>query len=81
MKIHTTIGVYANGDIKINGVTEEYLESHLEYNRGARPGRSLFLDGKCVQKGYLSDKTIEEFEAKIANNKDFVKTYDTQPYV
>ncbi len=50
-KINTTIGLYPNGEYKINGVGDNNLESHIEYNKVYRPGRALFLNGKCIYKG------------------------------
>lgn len=69
------MGLYANGDVKHNGVAEEGLEAHIEYNRLMRFGRALFVDGKCVYKGYLGapllfveSPLIPEWEEKLAAN-------------
>ena len=81
-KIHTTIGLYANLDYKINGVCEENLRTHIDYNKTYRGGRALFVDGKCVYKGIgITDEEIEAFEQKIKNNSIFVRERDTAPYV
>ena len=63
--IHTTIGLYPNGDFKINGVRPEDLKDHIEYNKQHRWGRALFVDGKCVHNGYLSDEEIKKFQDRI----------------
>lgn len=77
---HVTIGVYNNNEFKVNIVREEHLESHIEYNKTFRWGRALFVDGKCVHKGYLSDERITEWTEKISK-----MTFDTrkssEPYV
>lgn len=51
MKLHTTIGVYPNGDSVVNGVLPEHLDEHVEYNRSHRPGRALVVDGVTVLPG------------------------------
>ncbi len=62
--IHTTIGLYANGSFKMNGVKPEHLEEHLLYNKTYR-SRAMFVDGKCVDKGYISDDKVKAFEERI----------------
>lgn len=62
---HVTIGVYANNSHKINIVKPEHLEGHIDYNKTMRFGRGLFVDGKCVHKGYLDDKQVQDWETKI----------------
>lgn len=79
-KIHTTIGVYNNGSFKINGVSSENLESHIEYNTVMRFGRALFVDGICIHKGYLDDKRIEEFSELFNSNPQYTLNVDTAPY-
>ena len=80
-KIHTTIGVYKNGDYKINGVMNCNLILHIRYNLDFRFGRALFVDGTCINKGYLTDEEVIEWAAKIRNNPIYFRTKDTQPYV
>lgn len=63
--IHTTIGVYNNGDRVINGVPSENLAFHLKYNIFLRPGRALFLDGHCIHRGYLSKERVEAIETEL----------------
>lgn len=63
--IHTTIGLYADGSFKMNGVKPEHLQDHIEYNKTNRWGRALFVDGKCVYGGYLSDEQTRRFEEHI----------------
>ena len=63
--MHTTIGVYKNMEYKVNGVDPNDLASHINYNITHRFGRALFVDGRCIYKGYLTDKQIDEFKQKI----------------
>lgn len=63
--IHTTMGVYNSDDFVTNGVADEHLESHIEYNKKWRFGRALFVDGKCVHQGYLSKERCDEWENKL----------------
>jgi len=79
--IHTTVGLYANGSFKINGVLPEHLDDHIQYNIDYRPGRSFFVDGKCMNKGYHTDKEIKEFEERIKNDIKFKAVKCTVPYV
>lgn len=76
--IHHTVGVYANGSMKTNGVAEEHLKDHIQYNLNYRPGRALFVDGVCIYEGACSKETL----AKAA---DLIKTFEaptrcTAPY-
>lgn len=84
MKIHTTVGVYPNSEVgnfksvKINGVKEEHLEQHIQYNKTMRFGRALFVDGKCVYKGSLTNEQMCQWEQEL---KDFpLMTVCTAPY-
>jgi len=74
--IHTTIGVYPNGDKKVNGVVSENIAAHIAYNVRFRPGRALFVDGVCVYEGSgVADlEKLEEKYSSIKMNKD------TAPY-
>lgn len=76
-KIHHTAGFYANGDHKSNGVKSENLKDHIEYNVSWRPGRALFVDGKCVHQGYLSQDKCDEIEKKL---EGATMDKDTAPY-
>jgi hypothetical protein len=79
--MHTTIGVYANGSFKMNGVKPEHLEEHIKYNLTNRFGRALFIDGKCHYKGYLSEADAKNWEEKIASDpQKFTATRITIPY-
>ena len=77
--IHTTIGVYADGSYKTNGVKHEHLKVHIEYNKTMRFGRALFVDGKCVHNGYLNSTEVKEFEEKI-KKENIKKDKCTAPY-
>tara|TARA_R100000951_G_C2649244_1_gene183794 strand:+ start:2712 stop:2954 length:243 start_codon:yes stop_codon:yes gene_type:complete len=79
MSIYTTIGLYADGSFKINGVEAKDLETHIQYNKNNRPGRALFVDGKCIYSGYISEKEVKSFEEKIKTEK-LIKNKCTKPY-
>lgn len=70
---HVTIGVYSNGEYKINIVKPKHLKDHIEYNKDFRPGRMLFVDGRYVCGGQFKteyqEKLIKEWEEKISNMK------------
>lgn len=76
-KIHHTAGYYANGDRKVNGVAAENLQDHIQYNLDMRPGRAFFVDGKCVNQGYLSKERCDEIEQELAGA---TMNKDTAPY-
>lgn len=64
--IHSTIGVYANGSFKTNGVLAEDLSDHVQYNLKMCPGRAFFVDGICLNRGYLSEDEASQWVVKIA---------------
>jgi hypothetical protein len=78
--IHTTIGVYANGDRKTNGVPSEDLATHIWYNLKFRPGRAFFVDGICLNNGYLHEDRIAELEKEFKENPIKIER-DTAPYI
>jgi hypothetical protein len=75
--IHTTIGVYLSGDYKVNGVKSENLKNHIEYNKTARFGRALLVDGKVVYRGSYKEEDIPLLEERF---KDIKVYKDTAPY-
>jgi hypothetical protein len=62
---HHTVGVYNNDEYKENCVPSGELEQHVQYNIDMRPGRALFVDGKCVHRGYLSEERCKAWEEKL----------------
>lgn len=76
-KIITCCGVYNNGDKVFNGVYEEDLPFHIQYNKDFRFGRALFVEGKCVHKGYLTQERCDAIEVEI---KDKKLDKNTRPY-
>ena len=78
--MHVTVGVYMNGVYKVNIVRDEDLEDHIQYNKKFRFGRGLFLDGKCINQGYLSVEQVRNWEKRISE-MEFDLTHDTRPYV
>ncbi|MGL5394790.1 MAG: hypothetical protein ACRDBQ_05875 [Shewanella sp.] len=78
-KIHTTIGLYRNGDYVVNGVMDEHLDAHIGYNIKCRGGRALFVDGKCVHTGYMTQDECEDFISGEAGK--IVMDKCTAPYI
>ena len=68
------------GVYKGNIVRDEDLEDHIQYNKKFRFGRGLFLDGKCINQGYLSGEQVRNWEKRISE-MEFDLTHDTRPYV
>lgn len=77
--IHTTIGIYNNGDYKTNGVLPEDLQAHIDYNIENRWGRALVVDGKIVYCGYLNEEGINEILDKN-NLRELKHNKCTAPY-
>jgi len=75
--IHTTVGVYLNKTYKVNGVREEFLKEHIEFNKTHRFGRALLVDGKVEYLGYFNESDRETLEREFGHIK---QTVDTQPY-
>lgn len=75
--IHTTIGIYPSGNYKVNGVSSENLQDHIEYNKKFRFGRALVVDGEIIYEGLGCKAAIKELEEVIKNTKI---TKDTAPY-
>lgn len=75
--IHTTVGIYNDGSRKCNGVSSEDLASHIWYNINLRPGRAFFVDGFCLNEGYLGKERCEEINEEI---KAVKVTKNTVPY-
>lgn len=79
-KVHITIGIYPNGDYKVNGVLPEHLQDHIEYNKIYRFGRALMVDGELVYGGVSEDGYFDEIiESKDLKNIRVSKC--TAPYV
>lgn len=77
--IHTTIGLYPNGEFKMNGVKPEDLQGHIEYNKQWRWGRALFVDGICVFKGLgISEEQIKIHEQLFKSDKYKAKQYSNK---
>ena len=78
--MHVTVGGYMNGQYKYNIVRDEDLENHIKYNKIFRFGRGLFVDGKCINQGYLSGEQVRNWEKRILE-MEFDMSHDTRPYV
>lgn len=78
--IFTTIGVYPNGDMKLNGVKSENLKAHIEYNITHRWGRALFVNGVCKHRGYLTNEKIAHYEKLFKSDSKYSLFKDTTPY-
>lgn len=77
--MHYTVGVYSNGRYVINVVKDEDFEDHVLYNKTFRFGRGLFVDGKCINQGYLSGEQVRNWEKRISE-MDIDLSKPTTPY-
>ena len=57
--------VYCTGDRTRKRLPVEAAKEWIEYNKKFRFGCALFVDGKCVQRGYLSKRRVEEIKNEI----------------
>jgi len=76
--IHTTVGVYPNGDYNVNGVEDKHLADHIRYNATFRWGRLLMVDGEVVYWGNLKKEDYVELLDKVSKIK---QTKCTAPYI
>jgi hypothetical protein len=76
--IHFTAGYYGDGSRKVNGVPSKNLASHIWYNLVMRPGRAFFVDGVCLNEGYLTRERCAEIEKELATEAG--PDEDTAPY-
>jgi len=67
-EVYSTIGVYSNEDRRENAVASKDLEAHIKYNLEKRPGRAFFVEGRCINPGYLSKERILELEGEFKRN-------------
>lgn len=69
MSTHLCVRVYASGDAKESLRDAEGLESWLSFNRQARPGNALFVDGTCAgsDRGYISRAHVDEIGILLRN--------------
>lgn len=79
-KVHTTIGVYPNGDIVINGVRGEHLPNHIVYNLAYRPGRAFWVDGVLKNKGALTEEQLEHYTRLFNSDSRYTKTTFDEKY-
>lgn len=68
MPVHLCVRVYSSGDAKETARDPEGLASWLEYNRLARPGNALFVDGACAEgdEGYLDRDAVDVVARQLA---------------
>jgi len=74
-KIHTTIGIYSNGEVVVNGVESDLLDAHIKYNLTMRPNRAFVVDGSIMNQGSLEIWEIMKYKDGIKK-----QTCDTRPY-
>ncbi len=82
LDINHSCRVYNNDDKTFNGVAKEHLAEHIAYNKVFRPGTALFINGCCVNYGYLKEDRCSVISENIKNmlkkNPNISKT--TPPY-
>lgn len=66
--VYPSIGVYNNHERVYNGVASEHIVHHIRYNLCYRPGRALFVNGVCINKGYLSETECENMINELQTN-------------
>jgi hypothetical protein len=58
--------VYLNGEREIRQIERKFVAEWVKFNSEYRFGVGLFVDAKCVWKGYLSDEIIAQIERERA---------------
>lgn len=69
---HKVVNVYTNEDFVIEEISKNKLIEHISYNKTMRFGRAIFVDGKCVHKGYLTKDQIKQWEVKLEKEIPYV---------
>lgn len=65
-EIHQKINVYANGDRKINNsMPDNLLLGEVRFDYAFKFGRAIFVDGKYIFRGYLSEEKCLEIEKEL----------------
>jgi hypothetical protein len=75
-----TVGIYNNEDSKSNHVATEHLTNHIAYNLVMRPGRAFFVNGICLNQGYLGAQRCCAHEARLKAAGLPVMRRSTAPY-
>lgn len=57
--------VYNDGSKTDNGVAKEDLKDHIWYNKTMRFGTALFINGVCVNYGYLGKERCDKIAEEI----------------
>ena len=63
-----SLGVYVDGSKKSNVVAAADLAKHIDYNLSMRPGRAFFVEGVCLNQGYLSREMINDLEGRCVGD-------------
>lgn len=58
------VRVYLNGNMK-RSYWDDGIEDWVEYNSVFRFGNALFVNGECVQRGYLTEESCKEYEKQF----------------
>lgn len=67
-KLIVCVRYYPNGDFRREDRAPEDLDEWISYNRTFRFGNSLFVEGKCVQRGIgFSEDDCADIEAALAS--------------
>jgi hypothetical protein len=78
-KVYQTIGVYNDNSQKTNFVENEHLSEHIAYNLIYRPGRAFFVNGICLNKGYLDNKRVGKLETELQQEIKQINLNNTKP--
>ncbi len=65
LEINHSRRVYNNNDYTDNGVRKADLKDHIEYNKKMRFGTALFINGICVNYGYLGKERCDKIAKEI----------------
>lgn len=70
---------YNNGEYTDNGVRKEHLADHIQYNKKYRPGTALFINGVCLNYGYLGQERCDKL-AELIKGLDIKVSASQLPY-
>lgn len=64
-RINHSRRIYNSNDVVDNHVAYDHLDDHIRYNKEMRFGTALFINGVCVNRGYLGKERCDAFEIEI----------------
>ena len=79
MKYHVSVEVCANGKHDVAIIQDDDLANHIINHKKSAGGRGLFIDGICMNIGYLSGEQIRNWTYRLSKITLDEKTMTVSP--